>query len=173
MKMNLPSEEHLQNPNSPTPPLKPPLVPPPSTPAVSHSTVQLPIASYLQRLKRLAADAAALLREARAVEVDQQQQEEEASKAGSSAGSSNIGPDQRRQQQRRREWQLEEVRRFLFQQQRFRLPPSGRSNLPAGSVVDHPGGWAGLGWARTMAGLGYAWQRKGGGLGWARTMVGL
>ncbi|KAK9826657.1 hypothetical protein WJX74_008333 [Apatococcus lobatus] len=37
--------------------------------------------------------------------------------------------------------QLQAVKEFLFTRQGFRLPGFGRSNIPEGTVVDHPGVW--------------------------------
>jgi hypothetical protein len=34
---------------------------------------------------------------------------------------------------------LQVIERYLFEEQDFRLPSFGASNVPAASVVDHPG----------------------------------
>lgn len=80
---------------------------------VSHSAVPLPVASYLARLERMADELARW----RLPE---------------------LPPDPTRPLA---EAQLAAVLDYLFVEKGFSVPAYGRSNLPAGSVVDHPGVW--------------------------------
>ncbi|KAK9816720.1 hypothetical protein WJX72_004217 [[Myrmecia] bisecta] len=78
---------------------------------VSHSTVPLPVASYLKRLSSMALELARLRL-------------------------AHLPPDTAAPED-----VLQVVEDYLFKEQCFRLPAFGRSNVPAGALVDHPGVW--------------------------------
>ncbi|EFN51564.1 expressed protein [Chlorella variabilis] len=104
---------------------------------VSHSTVQLPVASYQQRLQRLAADfAQQCLPEAEQRWAQQQQQQQQQQASGSDGGGGPGGGGGSCS-----EAVLEALQRYLYDQQGFRVAAYGRSNLPEGALVDHPGVW--------------------------------
>ena len=107
---------------------------------VSHSTVQLPVAAYQQRLQRMAADLALQLEQLRG-----QQQAEGGQRSGGavspegSSGGSGGGGSVSGSISGPSEAMLLAIQAYLWEQQRFRVPRYGRSNLP------DRGGWAG-GW---------------------------
>ena len=83
--------------------------------AVSHSTVQLPVAAYQQRLQRLAAECAAQC-------------------LPSSAGAADDAAGEAHDEEAHSEAVLQALQRYLYEQQGFRVAPYGRSNLPAGGA---------------------------------------
>ncbi|PRW20351.1 hypothetical protein C2E21_9056 [Chlorella sorokiniana] len=125
---------------------------------VSHSTVQLPVPSYQQRLQRMAAELASQYLPAALQRWEQQAAAAEAKEAGtgeggsgsSSEGSSEGGGSSESSSSSvsgRDEALLREIQRYLFEVQGFRVPGYGRSNLPDRAVVDHPGVWESAGHA--------------------------
>ena len=85
---------------------------------VSHSTVQLPVAAYQQRLQRMAADLALQL-EQQGQQAEGGQRPDAASSETGSGGSSSGS-----------EAALLAIQAYLWEQQRFRVPRYGRTNLP-------------------------------------------
>ncbi|KAI3424327.1 hypothetical protein D9Q98_009880 [Chlorella vulgaris] len=107
---------------------------------VSHSTVQLPVASYQQRLKRMASDFARQeLPQALQLYQQQQQQRQEATSGAASSSAAGQGAGGGRQGEA--EAVLEAIQRYLYDKLGFRVAAYGRSNLPEGALVDHPGVW--------------------------------
>ena len=87
---------------------------------MSHSTVKLPVPAYQQRLQRMANELAGQYLPAAVQRLEQQQAAAGADAAeGSGSGSSS-----------RDEVQLQEIQRYLYEQQQFKVPRYGRSNLP-------------------------------------------
>lgn len=97
---------------------------------MSHSTVKLPVPSYQQRLQRMANELAAQYLPAAVQRAEQQQA---AAGAGAAEGSDGTSSSSRE------EVQLREIQRYLYEEQRFKVPGYGRSNLPdRGTVLAVP-----------------------------------
>lgn len=98
---------------------------------MSHSTVQLPVASYQQRLKRMASDFARQeLPQALQLYQQQQQQRQEATSGAASSSAAGQGAGGGRQGEA--EAVLEAIQRYLYDKLGFRVAAYGRSNLPEG-----------------------------------------
>ncbi|PSC74794.1 hypothetical protein C2E20_2429 [Micractinium conductrix] len=96
---------------------------------VSHSSVQLPVASYQQRLQRMASELAAELGGGGGGGGSP-------SPGGGGGGSPSPGGGGPSGSS---EAALQAIQAYLYGRQRFRV--ASRSNLPAGAQVDHPGVW--------------------------------
>ena len=83
----------------------------------SHSTVPFPVDSYLERIERLAEEF--------------ERQRLRPMKLAAGGEERKLTPTE----------VLNELDNYLFQTQRFSVPSFGRSNLPLGALVDHPGVW--------------------------------
>ena len=83
----------------------------------SHSTVPFPVEAYLGRIEKLAE------------EFERQRLRPMKVTAGGVEGKLKATEV------------LAELENYLFQTQRFSVTSFGRSNLPSGALVDHPGVW--------------------------------
>ena len=83
----------------------------------SHSTVPFPVESYLGRIQKLAE------------EFEQQRLRPMNAAAGGAEGRLAASVV------------MADLDDYLFHAQRFSVPGFGRSNLPSGALVDHPGVW--------------------------------
>ena len=109
---------------------------------VSHSTVQLPVAAYQQRLQRMATDLALQLEQQQGQQAVGAQRSDPAGSEGGSGSSGSSGSSSSGSS----EAALLAIQAYLWEQQRFRVPRYGRSNLP--DRCEWVGGWMG-GRART------------------------
>lgn len=109
----------------------------------SHSTVPFPVEAYLARIQALADEFAQQrlrpLLERAAVE-QQQQQDSEGSHPHPSCLAAVPPPLPPATV-------LAELEDYLYQTQRISVPAFGRSNLPPGALLDHPGVWEDSRWA--------------------------
>ncbi|KAL4421748.1 hypothetical protein ABPG77_009731 [Micractinium sp. CCAP 211/92] len=115
---------------------------------VSHSTVQLPVEAYQQRLQRMATELARLLAELPAASTGAEEglgAGSSSSARGSDAGGGTSSSGEQGGEQGSgasgpsSEPVLQVLRRYLFEQQGFRA--AGRSALPGQAILDHPGVW--------------------------------
>ena len=98
----------------------------------SHSTVPFPVEPYLERIQKLAEE----FRRQRLLPL----------LASGGSGGSTVGldgglPTEAVAAGPSQEAILAELENFLFRVQRISVPAFGRSNLPPGALVDHPGVW--------------------------------
>ncbi|KAL4431445.1 hypothetical protein ABPG75_006701 [Micractinium tetrahymenae] len=102
---------------------------------VSHSSVQLPVEAFQQRLQRMAAELARLLAELPAAGADSEEggRRQRGDGGSSSSGSGSNGG------QPGSEAVLRVLQQYLFERQGFRA--AGRSALPGQAILDHPGVW--------------------------------